>query len=153
MVQYWLSIFSGDNGFITSFLLNWVMLFFFQQVNLKKNIAGTNMESGKDHQVGTAMTPISEAVSWALPLLPLTAAYLSLLSPPLPLPSLSVTLQSTTQSLHSIWDILTCGLVTHFKSLFIFPHRQVERLLKGSLCHYSVLLSELQHSSNPAKTI
>ena len=30
MVQYWLSIFSGDNGFTTSFLLNWVMLFFFK---------------------------------------------------------------------------------------------------------------------------
>lgn len=99
MVQYWLSIFSGDNGFTTSFLLNWVMLFFFlKQVNLKKNITGTNMESGKDHEVGREMTPISEAVSWALPLLPLTAAYLSLPSPPLPLPSLSVTLQSTTQT-------------------------------------------------------
>lgn len=99
MVQYWLSIFSGDNRFITSFLLNWVMFFFLKQVNLKKNITGTNMESGKDHKVGTEMTPISEAVSWALPLLPLAAAYLSLLSPPLPLPSsLSVTLQSPTQT-------------------------------------------------------
>ena len=61
MVEYWLSIFSGDNGFITSFLLNW--FFFLKQVNLKKNITITNMESGKDHEVGMEMTPISEAVS------------------------------------------------------------------------------------------
>lgn len=53
MVPYWLSILSGDNGFITSFLSNWACLFFvLKQVNLKKNITITNMESGKDHGSG-----------------------------------------------------------------------------------------------------
>lgn len=36
--------------------------FFFKQVNLKKNITITNMEVVKIMEVGTEMTPASEAV-------------------------------------------------------------------------------------------